>query len=179
VLALGRLHPKKGLEDLVRAFVAVAGPEWRLVVAGDGDPAYVAGLERLAADLGAGARILFTGWLEGGARAAVLRDAALLALPSRQENFGLSVVEALASGVPVLISEAVNLADDVRAAGAGWVAPLDPAALAAGLREALDAESERARRGKAGRELVERRFTWSRVGAELAALYRTLGRRVG
>jgi glycosyltransferase involved in cell wall biosynthesis len=59
------------------------------------------------------------------------------------------------------------------------VAPLDPAALAAGLREALDAESERARRGKAGRELVERRFTWSRVGAELAALYRTLGRRVG
>lgn len=177
VLALGRLHPKKGLETLLRAFAGVAGPEWRLVIAGDGEPAYVAGLRRLAADLGAGARVVFTGWLEGGPRAGALRDAALLALPSRQENFALSVVEALACAVPVVISDAVNLADDVRAAGAGWVVSLDEAALAAGLGEALDGEPERARRGKAGRELVERRFTWTRIGSDLADLYRALAPR--
>jgi glycosyltransferase involved in cell wall biosynthesis len=134
----------------------------------------VAGLKRRAAELGGGERVVFTGWLEGGARAGALRDAALLALPSRQENFSLSVVEALASGVPVLISEAVNLAGDVREAGAGWVVPLSSGGLTAGLREALDAEAERQRRGKAGRELVERRFTWPRVGAQLAALYHRL-----
>jgi glycosyltransferase involved in cell wall biosynthesis len=59
-----------------------------------------------------------------------VHGAALLALRSHQENFGLVVIEALACGVPVLVSPHVNLADDVQAVGAGWVVPLEPAALA-------------------------------------------------
>jgi glycosyltransferase involved in cell wall biosynthesis len=117
--------------------------------------------------------VVFSGWLEGQARVSALRQAALVASPSHQENFGLSVVEALACGVPVLVSREVNLAAEVEAAGAGWVAPLDHAALVASLRDAMLHGDERAQRGRAGRELVCRRFTWSAVGEQLLAMYRT------
>jgi glycosyltransferase involved in cell wall biosynthesis len=177
VLALGRVHEKKGLELLIDAFLEVAHPRelrtWRLVIAGDGEPRYVARLRALASRNGGGERVVFSGWLEGQARVTALRRAALVASPSHQENFGLSVVEALACGVPVLVSPQVNLAAEIEAAGAGWVAPLDRAALVASLRDAMRDGDERTRRGRAGRDLVCLRFTWSAVGEQLLAVYRT------
>jgi glycosyltransferase involved in cell wall biosynthesis len=179
VLSLSRLHPKKGLELLVDAFLDVtrdpALRHWRLVVAGDGDPGYVARLRERAA--GGDARVQLVGWLDGEAKRARLAGASLLALPSHQENFGLAAVEALACGVPVLLSTAVNVADEVREAGAGWVVPLAPGALRDGLRAALRDDRGRATRGAAGRALVFARFTWPRVGAALADLYRSVAHR--
>ncbi len=181
ILVLCRLHPKKGLELFLEVFLDLTGEEefrrWRLVVAGAGEAGYVSGLKRLAAGRGGGGRVLFTGWLDGVEKTDALREAALLALPSRQENFGLSVVEALACGVPALVSRHVNLAEEIRAAGAGWVIPLERAALRETLREALREDHERSRRGKAGRDLVRRRFLWSTVAAELAVLYRSVAER--
>ncbi len=178
VLVLCRLHPKKGLELFLEVFLDLTGAgefrHWRLVVAGEGEAGYVSRLRRLAEGGDGAGRVLFTGWLDGAEKAEALREAALLALPSRQENFGLSVVEALACGVPALVSRHVNLAEEIRAAGAGWVTPLDPGTLRETLREALRDDHERARRGKAGRDLVRRRFRWSTVVAELAALYRSV-----
>jgi glycosyltransferase involved in cell wall biosynthesis len=177
VLALGRIHEKKGLELLIDAFLEAVHPQelqtWRLVLAGDGEPRYVAALRALASRNGGQERVIFSGWLEGQARVAALRRAALLASPSHQENFGLSVVEALACGVPVLVSPQVNLAAEIEGAGAGWVVPLDRAALVTSLRDAMRHGDERTRRGRAGRELVCRRFTWSAVGEQLLAVYRT------
>ena len=174
VLVLSRLHPKKGLEHFLKVFLDVTDKEelkqWRLVIAGEGEAAYVQSLKRLAQRLG-GQRVLFTGWLEGTEKVAALREAALLALPSHQENFGLAVVEALACSVPVLISQQVNLSEEVRAAGVGWVSELDREALSLTLAQALLDEAERARRGRGGRELVRRRFRWPAVAAELAGLY--------
>jgi glycosyltransferase involved in cell wall biosynthesis len=176
VLSLSRLHPKKGLELLVDAFLDVtrdpALRHWRLVVAGDGDPRYVARLRERAG--GGDACVQLVGWLDGEAKRAWLAGASLLALPSYQENFGLAAVEALACGVPVLLSTAVNLADEVCEAGAGWVVPLAPGALRDGLRAALRDDRGRATRGAAGRALVVARFTWPRVGAALADLYRSV-----
>jgi glycosyltransferase involved in cell wall biosynthesis len=174
VVVLGRLHPKKGLELLIDAFAQAAPDNWRLVVAGDGDPTYASELKRLA-DQRTPGRVLFTGWVEGEDKVAALQGAALLALPSHQENFGLVVIEALACGVPVLVSPHVNLADDVQAVGAGWVVPLQPAALAQGLAEALSRPEERERRGAAGRELAAQ-FTWPSVAAQLTHLYAHVGR---
>ena len=115
--------------------------------------------------------MLFVGWLRGAERVETLRQAPLLVAPSRQENFGLSVMEALASGVPVLVSPHVNLAAEIAEAGAGWVTPLERPALAASLREVMCDEPERLRRGRAGRELVRRRFTWPVVADQLMAVY--------
>ena len=180
ILFLSRLHPKKGLEALVDAFGRIRGVEglrpWRLVIAGDGEPGYVASLKRVVARYGQSAETLFVGWLEGIDRLAAYRDAALFVLPSRQENFALSVAEAMALGVPVLVSDRVNLADDVREAGAGWVSGTEPESLRGALWAALSDPGERRARGLAGRALVRRRFTWSAVGRQLAELYRDLAR---
>ena len=175
VLVLCRLHPVKGLELFLEVFLEVTRREefqhWRLVVAGEGEAGYVADLKRLVRERGGQDRVLFAGWLEGAEKVAVLREAALLALPSHQENFGLSVVEAMACGVPALLSTQVNLAAEIQDARAGWSVSLERGALLETLAQALREDSERIRRGRAGRELVRRRFLWSAVAVELAALY--------
>lgn len=179
LLVLGRLHPKKGLELFLDVFLeatsAAEHQHWRLVIAGDGDPAYVAGLMQLAQLRNADKRIIFTGWLGGLDKVAALQGAAVLVLPSHQENFGLVVAEALACGVPVLVSSHVNLAAEIVAAEAGWVTPLERPALLATLREALQNDDERRRRGARGRELARTRFTWPVIATELGALYQAVG----
>jgi glycosyltransferase involved in cell wall biosynthesis len=176
VLLLGRLHPKKGIERFVEVFLEVSEqfPDWRLMIAGDGQADYVAALKTRVAELDLHARVIFSGWLQGAAKMAALSGAALLALPSRQENFGLVVAEALACGTPVLVSAHVNLADEINLANAGWVVPLDNLALRDTLVEILRDDAERERRGRAGRELATARFRWDSVGAEVTRLYRSL-----
>ena len=174
VLVLSRLHPKKALEVLIEPFVSlVKRPEfrnWRLVLAGEGPANYVASLKRLVEDQGASEVVIFPGWLDGGDKEAALRNASLLALPSHHENFGLCVMESLACGVPVLISPHVNLAPDIRAAGAGWVAEVNKDSLENALAEALSSEEERVRRGNAGRNLALN-FAWPKVAEKLIDLY--------
>ncbi len=176
VLVLGRLHPKKGIEAFVEVFVEVSEhfPDWKLLIAGDGDADYVTSLKTRVANIDTHQRVVFCGWLEGHAKLAALRGAALLALPSRQENFGLVVAEALACGIPVLVSTHVNLADEIDSAHAGWVVPLERAALRDALAAALRDGAERTRRGRAGRELATRCFTWQSVATEVGRLYTSL-----
>ncbi|MBV9892942.1 MAG: glycosyltransferase [Chloroflexi bacterium] len=180
VLVLGRLHPKKGLERFIDAFLEATEDSglgrWRLAIAGDGEPAYVAGLRQSVQRHDTAAKVQFVGWLTGERKAAALREAQLLALPSHQENFGIVVAEALACGTPVLISEFVNLADEIRRAGAGWIVPLEHSAVVDALRQALRNDDARGVRGRAGRELARARFTWNSVGAQLAGLYSDLTR---
>lgn len=174
VLALSRLHPKKGLELLVDAFHALAGEAapstWSLVIAGDGDRSYVSRLERLAASGPARDRITFRGWVSGADRLRLLANARLFALPSQQENFGLAVAEAMAGGVPAMISPEVNLAADIEAQGAGWVVARDRDAWIDTLRTVLRDSQEIERRGRRARNLAEH-FRWPAVGRELAVMY--------
>lgn len=183
VLALSRLHPVKALDILLDAFLdATEDPacaNWHLVIAGQGEAAYAAAL-RAQADQRRGAeRVLFPGWLEGNARAGALAGAGLLVLASRHENFGLSIAEAFMHHVPALVSSNVMLAETIRKAGAGWVATLDRAALAAALALALSDSEERQRRGLAGRQLALERFSWTRLAEELTTLYRSVESREG
>jgi glycosyltransferase involved in cell wall biosynthesis len=173
VLVLSRLHPKKGLDILVDAFLSLVQmpqfAEWRLVIAGDGPVDYVSMLKAKASSR----RIVFTGWIDGDEKDAVLGGASLLVLPSRQENFGLCVMEAMAQSVPVLVSPNVNLAAEIEAANAGWIAALDKTSLAAMLAEALADRDELERRGRAGKQLSEK-YSWDNSARALADLYRTL-----
>ena len=169
VLVLSRLDPKKGVDILIEAFVSlVRRPQfagWRLVIAGDGPRDYVATLKEKAAN---SHRIVFTGWVEGERKEALLRNASLLALPSLQENFGFCVVEAMAHSVPVLLSPQVNLAREIEAANAGWIVERD--GLTSGLAAALADESQRTLRGKAGYEFAQR-YSWKKTAADLISLY--------
>jgi glycosyltransferase involved in cell wall biosynthesis len=178
VLVLCRLHPKKGLRLLLDVFLEITRLEefknWRLVMVGDGESGYVENLRHFVREHNGDRRVLFAGWLEGDDKIAVLQKAALFALPSHQENFGLSVAEAMACGVPVLISTKVNLADEINKAKAGWVIPLDRNALFIALIKCLRNEDERILRGAAGQRLVKSRFTWPIVARELVRLYRSI-----
>jgi len=173
VLVLSRLHPKKGLDVLIDAFMSLVQKpqfsDWRLMIAGDGPSEYVSMLKAKAAD----DRIKFTGWLDGDEKNAVLSGASLLVLPSHQENFGLCVMEALAQSVPVLVSPNVNLAPEIAAANAGWIAAIDRTALEKRLAEALLDRDELTRRGRAGLQLALR-YSWENSARELADLYRTV-----
>ncbi len=171
-LVMSRLHPKKGLDVLIDAFLSLVQQErfahWRLVVAGDGPQDHVLKLREM---VGESDRVLFTGWLDGEEKNAVLSGASLLVLPSHQENFGMCVMEALSRSVPVLVSPHVNLAEEVVLANAGWIATVDKQALTTRLAEALNDDEERTRRGLAGKQL-SRKYSWENAAQSLVELYR-------
>lgn len=175
VLVLSRLHRKKGLETLVPAFLSLVKKRnfsnWQLVLAGAGESKYVSSLKKLVKSHGGNGNVVFAGWLEGTRRKNTLRQASLLALTSYQENFGLCAVEALACGVPVLLSPHVNLAHEVEEAGAGWVTRLETAALEQTLAQSLGDQKERVKRGIAGKRFVREHFGWDVVAKELLDLY--------
>jgi glycosyltransferase involved in cell wall biosynthesis len=175
LLVMSRLHPKKGLDVLLDAFVSLTGQQrfahWRLVIAGDGPADYVSRLKEKVASSSQRDRILFTGWLDGEKKDAVLSCASLLVLPSHQENFGMCVMESLSHAVPVLVSPHVNLAPEIVLANAGWITAVDKEALVTRLAEALSDKEELARRGRAGRELSQK-YSWENAAKGLADLYR-------
>ena len=177
VLALSRIHPKKGYELLIESFGAVKGnsafKDWQLVIAGDGDAGYINQLKQLAKRNGLNGDVRFVGWLDGERKYAALKHSALLALPSYQENFGISLIEAMACGVPVLVSPHVNLAPEIAATEAGWVASLNSEMLKDTLMRALENAPERQRRGRNGQKLAGD-FAAERVASDLLQLYRTL-----
>jgi len=169
VLVLSRLHPKKGLDVLIEAFLALT-PQlsgWSLVLAGDGPAEFVSQLKSKASQC---ERILFAGWVDGERKNALLGCASLLALPSHQENFGLCVMEALSQSVPVLVSPGVNLAPEIVTANAGWVAAIDKGALTAKLAEALSDEAELVERGRNGQQM-SRQYSWDNTAKHLVQLY--------
>jgi glycosyltransferase involved in cell wall biosynthesis len=124
LLFLGRLHEKKGCELLLEAFRAIqnssgADPALDLVIAGPcADTGYREHLERMTGNAGS---VTFTGMLEGLRKWGAFRAAEAFVLPSHQENFGIAVVEALACGTPVLISNKVNICREIAANKAGYV----------------------------------------------------------
>jgi glycosyltransferase involved in cell wall biosynthesis len=127
VLFLGRLHPKKGCDLLVQALarVARADPRLHLVIAGPDECGLRANLEQQARSAGVGGRVTFSGPLYGARKWSALRAAEAVALPSHIENFGISLVEAMACGVPVLLSDRVNIWREIEADGAGLVSSDD------------------------------------------------------
>ena len=120
LLFLGRMHEKKGCDLLLRAF-AHAPVDLHLIMAGPVEHAYGDGLKRLAGELGVADRVMWTGMIQGDLKWGAFRAAEAFVLPSHQENFGISVVEALACGCPVLIStRSTSGAKSWRTARAWW-----------------------------------------------------------
>jgi glycosyltransferase involved in cell wall biosynthesis len=126
-LFLGRIHPKKGVDLLIKAYATLcrstgSRPVPRLVIAGPGlESPYGQKMQKLAADIGPANSIFWPGMLAGDAKWGALFHCEASVLPSHQENFGISVVETLACGRPVLISNQVNIWREIQEAGAALV----------------------------------------------------------
>jgi glycosyltransferase involved in cell wall biosynthesis len=123
VLSMGRIHPKKGFDLLIEAFAKVLGPnpQWHLVIAGPDQVGWQKELTHRAEQLGVASRITWTGMTAGSLKWGAFRAAEVFVLPSHQENFGVVVAEALAVGLPPLISNKVNIWREIEADGAGMV----------------------------------------------------------
>ncbi|HUJ10282.1 MAG TPA: glycosyltransferase [Verrucomicrobiae bacterium] len=178
LFTLSRLHPKKGLDLLLKAFAKLKGESqlraWHLVVAGDGEAAYVQYLKSLLNGTNAHSFVHWTGWLADQAKLDALAEADLFVLSSHQENFGIGAVEAMACGTPVLLSQQVGLATQIENARAGWVTKLDVVSLGKELVEATRDPAELSARGAAAKTLVAKGFTWPRIATEWASRYKSI-----
>ena len=176
LLFLSRLHPKKQLEVLLKALALfqAAAPQshWQLDIAGSGEPAYLASLQKLAGQLNLAHRCRWLGHVQGDAKTSLLQQADWFVLPSAAENFGIAVVEALAAGTPVIVSPQVAVAELIEGAGAGLVCPSDPEALCQVLRRHDQGPTSAMR--LAARSLAETTFSWSSVADQLETSYRRM-----
>ena len=122
-LTLGRIHPKKGTDILIESFAATLAknPDWHLVIAGPDQIGWQQELEALADGLGIKDRITWAGMLKGTLKWGAYTASEVFVLPSHQENFGIVVAEALACGLPVIISDKVNIWREVSSYWAGLV----------------------------------------------------------
>ena len=163
VLFMSRVHHKKGLDKLIPAFARLHDREAILAIAGPEAEGYRQTLDRLIAEAGIAPRVIFTGMLWREERIAALADADLFVLPSYQENFGVAVIEALAAGTPVVISDQVNIYPEVMAAGVGGVVPLDVDRLTAEIDRWLADEPMRRAAGEKARAFAMDRFAWRKI----------------
>lgn len=175
-LFLSRLHPKKQLEVLLKALalLQLASPEcqWQLDIAGSGEPVYLASLKKLAGELNLADRCHWLGHVQGEAKTTLLQQADWFLLPSASENFGISVVEALAAGTPVIVSPQVAVSELIASAGAGLVCHSDPDALCQVLLSHCHGPSSAMR--LAARSLAKSTFSWTSVAEQLETSYRRL-----
>lgn len=172
ILHLGRLHPKKGIDRLVAAWAQVAGrhPDWRLRIVGPSEIGCRAALERQVHDLGV-PRVDFGDPLYGADKWAAYCSAGLFVLPTLNENFGMVVAEALASGVPAISTKGAPW-QGLEAERCGWWVDHGPDAMAAALNAALSLpDTERVTMGARGRTWMARDFGWDGIAAQMAQVY--------
>ncbi|HEX8170323.1 MAG TPA: glycosyltransferase [Thermoanaerobaculia bacterium] len=165
LLFLGRINWKKGLDRAIEALPMI--DDAQLIVAGNDEEQLTPRLRELAARLGVTDRVTFREPVYGAAKWELLARATLFVLPSRSENFGNAVLEALMMETPAVLSSEVGLADDVVRADAGAIG-LDA------INALLDDPARRAEMGRNGRALVESRYGWPRVAAEMEEAYCSL-----
>ncbi|SHG88148.1 Glycosyltransferase involved in cell wall bisynthesis [Kaistia soli DSM 19436] len=173
LLFLSRIHPKKGCDLLVTAFARVAAlqPDLQLVLAGPDPVGLKAELIAAARSAGIADRLHFPGMLRDAAKWGAFRGALAFVLPSHQENFGIVVAEAMSCGVPVLITNKVNIWREVAAAGAGLVADDTAEGIEAMLRDFLGAsDTRRAALRSAARRGYEAHFSIGSAAADLEAV---------
>jgi glycosyltransferase involved in cell wall biosynthesis len=175
MLFVGRIHPKKGLVPLIEAWgrtPAMATEGWRLVIAGWDDGGHEPALRARVEALGLRNSVAFVGPVVGTAKDGLFRRASAFILPSFSEGLPMAVLEAWSYGLPVLMTDECHLSVGFVAGAARRVEPT-----AASIAEGLSGFAARAGRGELasmgarGRALVEDRYSWARIGDDMAAVY--------
>ncbi len=179
IVTLSRLVPRKGIGDMVEALVGV--PDAELVIAGGGEaPDLISDpeaqrLSALARSLGVADRVYLRGRVERSDIPALLRSADVVVCTPWYEPFGIVPLEAMACGVPVVVSSVGGLVDTVVDGMTGLHVPAQsPRQLAHALRSLADEPERRKMLGRLGVERVRARYSWSRIAAETLDVYRGL-----
>ena len=176
-LFLSRLHPKKGLLNLLNAWHAVRPDGWRLLIAGPDEKNHLQEVKAVVRQLALEDEITFFGDVRGELKAGLYSRADLFVLPSHSENFGLVIAEALSFGVPVITTRATPW-EDLEKRNCGWWIDVGLAPLVQALREAISAPIENLlEMGLRGRKLVEEKYGWDKVAQQMLEIYEWLIRK--
>jgi glycosyltransferase involved in cell wall biosynthesis len=165
ILFLSRIHPKKGLLDLVEAWAIVRRPGWRIVIAGGDEQGYRAKMENLIGARGLEFDFEFVGFVDGARKQACFDTADVFVLPTYSENFGIAVAEALASELPVITTTGAPWRDLVEHHCGWWVKP-GVQGVSNALIEAMECDPDELKQmGQRGRQLVIEKYSWAKIGA--------------
>jgi glycosyltransferase involved in cell wall biosynthesis len=174
ILFLSRLHPKKGLDYLIPALAKLADRRFTFVLAGAGDPGYEAELKSLIAASNIQDRTHCLGMVTGELKDLLLQGSDLFALTSYSENFGVSVLEALAAGIPTLVTPGVALAELVNNEKLGYLPELDIGSIADSIQQALAYPDRTKAMGDRARSFVKENYTWASIAAKMIGMYRNI-----
>jgi glycosyltransferase involved in cell wall biosynthesis len=178
VLFLARIHPIKNLDMLLQAFAGVVKrhPTAVLLVAGDGEATLVAGLRQLAFNLGIERHIHWTGFADKALKRWLLERASVFVLPSWSENFGIAAAEAMAAGIPVIVTRGAGIADIVAANRCGLVAECSVEALQQAIESLFNDAGARTRMGGAGKQAVREELSLETYADRVQRMYRAAAR---
>ena len=171
ILYLGRINRIKGLDLLVKAFTELSKPlnEAKLVIVGP-DDGYLHFLKKLIADLEISHKVLFTGPLYERERLRAYVDADVYVLPSSYEIFGITILEAMACGIPVVVTDRCGIADVINGQ-AGVAVSYDKDELSNAILRMLSDEKMRREFGERGRLLVRDKFNWEKIAERIETVY--------
>lgn len=171
---VGRIYPIKGLDLLIPAFAKAQIENTVLCVLGPDEDNYQATVQQLAQQCGVADKVLFTGILSGELLRSALAQADLFVLSSYHENFGNAVIEALACGTPVIVSDQVGLSHEIHQAKVGAVVPLSADALAREISRWMNDNELREAAAQRARPFVWERYNWNEIAARWKAHYQQL-----
>lgn len=174
LLYCSRIDPKKGLDFLLEALSGIETTPWQLTITGATGSPYQKTLELMAERLGISGRINWAGWVQGQEKWNLVENSDLMVLPSRNENFANVVLEALACGASVLVSNQVGLNRYVAENDLGWVTSPNAVSLRQTLVEALPDQEKRRRIRRTAPEKVRRDFDPKKVVKDYLAIYREM-----
>lgn len=179
ILFLSRIHPQKGLGDLVRAWARVRQPGWRVIIAGPSEGGYEDEIKLLTQQLGIADDFYFPGLVAGEQKENCFVEADVFVLPTYSENFGIAVAEALARGLPVITTTGAPWRELETHRCGWWVAP-GVEGIAGALSAALATPSATLLdMGARGKALVEVKYSWDRIGKDALCASEWMIRRVG
>jgi len=176
ILFLGRINFKKGLDLLIPAFSEVAEhiDNAVLVIAGPDNDGYAEVVRKWTAEHGISAKVYWQEMLYGREVLEAYVDADVFVLPSYTESFGIAAAEAMACGLPVVISDQVNIWAEVVHSEAGLVVKLDSQDIARAIRSIIEDKQLAKQLGNAGRKFAKRRYAYDRIVEEVTRMYETI-----
>jgi glycosyltransferase involved in cell wall biosynthesis len=175
ILYMSRIDPKKGLDLLLPSLETLLqqGLDFHFVLAGS-NPQDTEYENRIKSQINSSIlanNTTITGFVTGEVKNSLLARADLFVLPSYYENFGIAVAEAMAAGIPVVISDGVDLHPAVQEAAAGWVTPCTVEGLTSALETALNNAEIRQQRGKNAQNLIIDKYSWSAIAEQMLTVY--------
>ncbi|MEQ1689452.1 MAG: glycosyltransferase, partial [Sphingopyxis sp.] len=175
LLSLGRINWKKNLPVLIAALARCDQPSLRLVIVGNDEDGDLAAVHAAIADNGAANRVtLIDRNVIGDEKAMLFGTCAAFILPSLSENFGNVVVEAMAHGAPIIVTDTCGVAEVVRAADCGIVCAPDAASLSLAIGQLFGDPALMHQRGQAGRAYVRAHLEWPAIAVRMDALYQSV-----